>query len=176
MVASSSPGIDSHRRSGDTDRSDLGRVLVIANQTLVNPALRVLVAERYAARRTEFHVLVPQALVRASRPTDPLGTSTPTSITGDDPRARHEAQRRLDEFRRHLTALGPDLTGEVVTGSPVWATRRAFECVRYDEIVLSTLPVAVSRWLRVDLPSRLEREFDVPITILLQEARFALPT
>lgn len=34
----------------------------------------------------------------------------------------------------------------------------------FDEVILSTLPPGVSRWLKQDLPHRLERHFDIPVT------------
>jgi hypothetical protein len=34
----------------------------------------------------------------------------------------------------------------------------------FDEIIVSTLPAPVSRWLRLDLAHRLERRFHLPVT------------
>ena len=39
----------------------------------------------------------------------------------------------------------------------------------YDEIILSTLPSSVSRWLKLDLPHRVEQHYDVPVTTLISQ-------
>jgi hypothetical protein len=41
----------------------------------------------------------------------------------------------------------------------------------YDEVILSTLPEGVSRWLRVDAYDRLERRMSIPVTHVVAEAR-----
>ena len=38
-----------------------------------------------------------------------------------------------------------------------------------DEVILSTLPPGISRWLQMDVPSRLERAVDVPVAVVTQE-------
>jgi hypothetical protein len=38
---------------------------------------------------------------------------------------------------------------------------------RYDEIILSTLPPGVSRWLKLDLPRRVEQRFALPVTTVI---------
>ena len=63
-------------------------------------------------------------------------------------------------------ALPPDLTvtGEVADPSPMMAISDALRHDRYDEVILSTLPVGVSRWVHLDLPSRVRRRFGVRVT------------
>ena len=34
------------------------------------------------------------------------------------------------------------------------------------EIIISTLPEGVSRWLRMDVPNRVKRKFKIPVTIV----------
>ena len=39
-----------------------------------------------------------------------------------------------------------------------------------DEIILSTLPPGLSRWLALDLPSKVRARFDIPVTHVIGEA------
>jgi hypothetical protein len=43
----------------------------------------------------------------------------------------------------------------------------------YDGIVLSTLPAGPSRWLKRDLPKRIERAVNVPLEHLVADAAYA---
>ncbi|HUG86949.1 MAG TPA: hypothetical protein VMM13_20440 [Euzebya sp.] len=131
------------------------RYLVIANLTLGGDALLSLLEERVAQGGARFHVLVP-ATPR------PAGWS---SSEGADVAA---AQHRLDQALVGFRELGAEeVTGEV-------GTARVVDCVGdvirhnrddpFDEIILSTLPAGPSRWLAMDLPSRIARAHDLPLT------------
>ncbi|HEX2153696.1 MAG TPA: hypothetical protein VHL52_06940 [Acidimicrobiia bacterium] len=39
----------------------------------------------------------------------------------------------------------------------------------YDTIIVSTFPAAKSRWLRAGLPSRLEKQFGIPVSHVVME-------
>jgi hypothetical protein len=52
------------------------------------------------------------------------------------------------------------------------AVRQVLEDLAVDEVIISTLPERVSHWLRVDLPSRVER-LGVPVTVIIAEGRRA---
>ena len=41
----------------------------------------------------------------------------------------------------------------------------------FDRIIVSTLPAGVSRWLRLDLVSQIERTVDIPVEHILSEER-----
>lgn len=151
---------------------EVKRYLVLANQTLPSPGLRDLVAEKVSTGRAEFHVLVPQGHT-APVPAAPVGHGDlPMVEVSAEERlaALHEAEQRLDEFRTSFAHLGPQLTAEVGVGEPIAAARRVMERAAFDEIIVSTLPSGISRWLRMDLPARLERSFRIPVTVLVQDA------
>jgi hypothetical protein len=44
--------------------------------------------------------------------------------------------------------------------------KAALEAHPVDEIIISTLPTTISRWLRQDLPHRVERKFTLPVTVV----------
>jgi hypothetical protein len=72
------------------------------------------------------------------------------------------ARRRLEVALERFAHLG-DVTGEVGDEHPVDAVRDVLERgERFDGIVLSTLKPGLSRWLRLDLISRVE-SFGLPV-------------
>jgi hypothetical protein len=53
--------------------------------------------------------------------------------------------------------------GELGHENPVTAITNALECGEFDEVILSTLPQPISRWLRMDLPHQVRRRCGVPV-------------
>jgi len=148
------------------------RVLILANQTLAGEKLHALVRERLNEAPTEFHVLVPQPSPVAVIVDPATGMLDPSSHRGHlESRtvAKLEAEQRLTTFRQLFEDIDTSLTGEVALGDPVVATQRVMQRSTFDEIIVSTLPAGISRWLRLDLPTRLERAFEVPVTSIVQE-------
>ena len=69
----------------------------------------------------------------------------------------------------HLRGLGVEPTGEVGYRDPVEAARDALRGHPSDEIILSTLPTGLSRWLGQDVPSRLKSAVNVPVVVVTAE-------
>ena len=77
------------------------------------------------------------------------------------------AQAKLDAAVRKLTAAGVRAKGTVSVADPLRAVEEAMATGEFDEIIVSTLPARVSRWLHQDLPGRLEHKFHLPVTHVL---------
>jgi hypothetical protein len=119
------------------------RVLIVANRTAATPALQLAVAERAAAGPAIFTLLVPNAAHGLHRVVDPEDTD------------RAEAGATLELALPLLEeAAGSPIDGIIGDHNPFDAIQDAINVRGADEIILSTLPVRVSRWLRSDLPSK----------------------
>ena len=163
--------LDVHRILGPGGRPsarNARRVLLVANQTLGTVALEAEMHKRSAQGSYVFHLLVPAVPVpdAATRP----GT---VEATGDlfleDQRMQHsweQARQILDEHLDALRRRGLDVTGEVGSADPFLAVRSVLSRRRFDEVILSTLPSGISRWLGMDLPRRLRRSLDIPLTVV----------
>jgi nucleotide-binding universal stress UspA family protein len=132
----------------------MSTIIIVANQTLPSEALATTVTSRIASGTRDFHVVVPA--------TPPPGGG----MTWDEEAARASAEERLEAFRQQLESQGVTATGEIGDRDPVAAVRDAARGRDISEIVLSTLPSGVSRWLRQDVPSRMRGAMSVPITVV----------
>jgi hypothetical protein len=124
--------------------------LIVGNQTLGSEQLRAAVRERLAAGPCRFHVVVP-----ATPPRDHFVWSEGEATT--------VARRRLDEALAWLDAEGAITTGTVGDASPALAVADVAEREYFDEIIVSTLPSGLSRWIGQDLPHRLARRTGLPV-------------
>ena len=139
----------------------MSTTLVVANQTLPSPALADAIAKRIEAGVTTFHVVVP---------------ATPPSthgLTWNEDDSRTEASARLEQFLANLRAGGVEVSGEVGDRDPVAAVRDAIRGRDVGEIILSTLPPGISRWLGQDVPSRLRGAVPVEVEVVYEEATTA---
>lgn len=139
--------------------SESAHVLVIAHQTAATPALLGAVGERARRSPARFHLVVPRLQHGMHKLVDPQDTS-------DD-----EADQVLREALPKLTAAaGQEVTGSVGDSEPLMAIQDAIHLGRYDEIIISTLPPRISRWLKLDLVSK-SRDLGLPVTHVEDSAR-----
>ena len=119
------------------------RVLVVANKTAATPALLDAVRERASRGPCTFTLLVPNTAHGLHRVVDP------------EDQDRSEAETTLELALPLLEeASGSEVTGMVGAPEPLDAIQDAVNLHGFDEIILSTLPTRVSRWLRLDLPHK----------------------
>ncbi len=135
--------------------------LIVANQTLLGDTLRSEVVRRLEVGPARFHVIVPATPI--------LGR-----FTWDEETAAAAARDRLDSGIQWLLSLGADADGEVGDRDPVQAVRDAIRRIAADEVVLSTLPAGLSRWLGQDVPSRLRDAVGVPVTVVTERRHATL--
>ncbi|MEO1061396.1 MAG: dodecin family protein [Actinomycetota bacterium] len=169
--------IDRARRSvEDPGRTvQVHRILLVANQTLDTDAVTSLVTARAAGGPCELHVVVPRHQELRTDDTlsmsslHPMGGYTPVMVE-DEEASEHATRDRLRSCERLLDDLGVAHTAEIGPRDPYVAVTAALERTSVDEIVISMLPGGASRWLRLDLPSRLRRLVDVPVTTIQPES------
>ncbi len=124
------------------ESSQVRRVLTVANRTAATPTMLDHVKRLARERPSAFSLLIPDA---------------PTSEHTD-----WTMELALPLLERAAGGPVEGLTGEE---DPFEAIRLAVADGDYDEIVISTLPRRVSKWLRRDLPHRVET-LGVPVTIV----------
>jgi flavin-binding protein dodecin len=168
--------VDRLRRSPETGEATVvRRYLVVANQTVGGSALTRVIRQRMDAGPSEFHVLVPATLSRdyasarrlSSLGVDPMSGYTfgdLTPLAGPDEAGLAQANDRLAEQLLALSGAGARSTGELGDPDPLSAIATVLSRGSFDEIILSTLPSSMSRWVKMDLPSRVERRFQLPVT------------
>jgi len=128
------------------------RVLVVAHRTAATAGLGDAVRRRASEGAARFTLLVPRTAHGLHRLMDPEEAD------------ELEAQAILDRALPMLSsAAGSPVDGLVGDPTPLTAIEDALNSRPFDEIIISTLPAHVSRWLRLDLPSKLSG-FGLPVT------------
>ncbi|MBV9603481.1 MAG: hypothetical protein JO027_00165 [Solirubrobacterales bacterium] len=132
--------------------SDPAHVLVVAHQTAATPGLLEAIRERTRRGPASFHLVVPQQPHGIHKVVDPQDAGV------------DEAQRVLDAALPKLSdAAGGEVSGSIGDAEPLMAIHDAVNLGEYDEIIISTLPLGISRWLKLDLVSK-ARGIGLPVT------------
>lgn len=140
----------------------MGVYLIVANQTIGGEQLTAKLDELTSAGPCTFRYLVPVTDTEGLHQWDypPIDRVIPDAHRI----AAVLAEGRLENELARLRRAGIEAGGEVVDALPL---RRAEELLReqhFDGVIVSTLPRRLSRWLVMDLPHRLARLSDVPVT------------
>jgi hypothetical protein len=130
-------------------------VLVVAHQTAATTPLLEAVRERAQRGPSKFHLVVPRQPHGLAKVADP------------EEYGEEEANRVLADALPKLSSVaGHEVTGSLGDAEPLMAIQDAVNLGQYDEIIISTLPLGISRWLKLDLISK-ARGLGLPVTHVL---------
>ena len=131
----------------------------MANRTAATPTLLDEVRARAGRGPCRFTLLVPAVAHGLHRAVDP------------EDQGANEAEAVLELALPVLEeAAGSEVDGRIGAPEPLAATEDAVNSGEFDEIIVSTLPTRVSRWLRLDLPHKVAA-LGLPVTIVTAPTR-----
>ena len=131
------------------------QVLVVANRTAECDELLDALRKRASDGEVAFTLLVPAT---------PHGVAWAADMHSGTP----EAEGHMGNAVERLRAAGLEVEGRVGDPDPYAAVQDAINLTGpYDEVVVSTLPTHLSKWLKLDLPNRVRRSTGLPTTHVL---------
>ena len=127
------------------------KVLVVANRTAESDELLDALTRRAQEGPVSFTLLVPAT---------PHGVAWAADMHAGSDEAEAHMRRAVERLR----AAGLQVEGRVGDPDPVAAVEDVVNFDTFDEAIVSTLPVHLSKWLKLDLPHRVERATGLPVT------------
>jgi hypothetical protein len=138
-------------------------ILVMANETVGGKNLIDRVREKAKGGDVRFRLVVPMNKPRHG------------GIIYDEA-VRDAAQVRIDLARQFMAAEGHEVVGELGDPDPFQAAMDAIAEHRPDEVLVSTLPITHSGWLRRDLVERIQEASGIPVEhVVVDLEREGLP-
>jgi hypothetical protein len=138
--------------------SEKARVLVVANRTAESPELLAALRARAVQGPCEFTLLVPAT---------PHGLAWAADMSAGEAEAAQHRQAFVDELRSEALDVR-----EAKVGDPDALAAIQDECNfrAYDELIVSTLPLHLSKWLHLDLPRKAGAATGLPVTHVVGSA------
>jgi hypothetical protein len=133
----------------DSERDDVKRTLVVANQTVGGHALLDALKRKAEDEPRRFIVICP--------------------ASGNGGSEGGDAHERLAHTLQVLQDAGLEAVGQVVHPDPYTAIQNALQFYGPDDIVISTFPETRSGWLRADLIGRVEASTGKPVEHIVSE-------
>jgi nucleotide-binding universal stress UspA family protein len=128
------------------------RILVVANRTAESPELLEALRRRAADSDCVFTLLVPST---------PEGLAWAADMHAGDSNVQEHRQAFVDELREEGLEVSDAKVGD---GDPLAAIQDECNFSDYDEIIVSTLPLHISKWLHIDLPHKAGHATGLPVT------------
>jgi hypothetical protein len=139
------------------------RVLVVANRTAATPALIAAVRERAQRGPAKFTLLVPSEAHGLHSLVDP------------EDQGESEAEATIELAVPLLEeAAGAPVEPMIGVHEPLAAIQDAVNLHGFDELIISTLPSRVSRWLKLDLPHK-AAGLGLPVTTVTAQGTERIP-
>jgi nucleotide-binding universal stress UspA family protein len=142
--------------------ADQAHVLVVANKTAGSSELLEALRERAERGPTRFHLVVPAS---------PRGASWAFDMHSGHDAAEHDLEGALERIR----SLGLEIDGEVGDPDPVAAVSDSANAGGYDEVIVSTLPKHLSKWLKLDVAHKVAHTTGLPVTHIEAHSRNEAP-
>jgi hypothetical protein len=126
-------------------------VLVVANQTAESDELLAALNARAQEGACEFTLLIPAT---------PHGVAWAADMFAGG----EEAQEHLRAMVERLRTIGLPIK-EAKVGDPdaLAAVQDACNFGTYNEVIVSTLPLHISKWLKLDLPHKVQHATGLPV-------------
>ena len=139
--------------------AEKANVLVVANRTAESLELLDALKARAVQGPSEFTLLVPAT---------PQGVAWAADMFAGEAAAEEHRQAFVDELREEGLPVADAKVGDP---DPLAAVMDECNQHDYDELIISTLPLRVSKWLRVDLPRKAGAATGLPVTHVVARGR-----
>jgi hypothetical protein len=128
-------------------------ILVVANRTADSDELLAALKAHTERHPTTYTLLVPAPAA--------------------GPAGREAGKEALERSLAAMREAELEVEGQVGHHDPIDAVSDVWDPKRFDEVIVSTLPGASSKWLQVDLPHRVARMTGVQVTHVIASDRRA---
>ena len=127
------------------------KVLVVANRTAESPELLEALKRRADEGACVFTLLVPST---------PHGLAWAADTHAGEGEAEDHRQAFVDELRGEGLDVSDAKVGDA---DPLAAIQDECNFAEYDELIVSTLPLKMSKWLKIDLPHKAGHATGLPV-------------
>ena len=127
------------------------RILIVAHKTVATPGLVETIRQRTEEGPCAFTLLIPST---------PHGITWAADMHGGGDEAEDHRSAFLDELRQEGLNVSDAKVGDP---DPLAAIQDECNFNEYDELIVSTLPLHISKWLKVDLPRKAEAATGLPV-------------